>query len=63
MQPRTWRMDLLDCLDRGPAVRGGCLALVADILEWDDILVTANGNENLTDLVPSDPKEIEALMA
>ena len=29
----------------------------------DDILVTANGNENLTDLVPSDPKEIEALMA
>ena len=29
----------------------------------DDILVTANGNENLTDFVPSDPKEIEALMA
>ena len=29
----------------------------------DDILVTANGNENLTEFVPSDPKEIEALMA
>ena len=29
----------------------------------DDILVTVNGNENLTDFVPSDPKEIEALMA
>jgi len=29
----------------------------------DDILVTVNGNENLTGFVPSDPKEIEALMA
>lgn len=29
----------------------------------DDILVTAEGNENLTSFVPSDPKEIEALMA
>tara|TARA_B100000287_G_scaffold142314_1_gene134064 strand:- start:2880 stop:4175 length:1296 start_codon:yes stop_codon:yes gene_type:complete len=29
----------------------------------DDILVTATGNENLTDFVPSNPKEIEALMA
>ena len=29
----------------------------------DDILVTAEGNENLTAFVPSDPKEIEALMA
>ena len=29
----------------------------------DDILVTAEGNENLTAYVPSDPKEIEALMA
>jgi len=29
----------------------------------DDILVTADGNENLTAFVPSDPKEIEALMA
>ena len=29
----------------------------------DDILVTADGNENLTEFVPSDPKEIEALMA
>ena len=29
----------------------------------DDILVTLDGNENLTEFVPSDPKEIEALMA
>ncbi|MDB4242669.1 aminopeptidase P N-terminal domain-containing protein [Gammaproteobacteria bacterium] len=29
----------------------------------DDILVTLDGNENLTQFVPSDPKEIEALMA
>ena len=29
----------------------------------DDILVTAEGNENLTEFVPSDPREIEALMA
>ena len=29
----------------------------------DDILVTAEGNENITAFVPSDPKEIEALMA
>ena len=29
----------------------------------DDILVTADGNENLTAFVPSDPKEIEAIMA
>jgi len=29
----------------------------------DDILVTAEGNENLTAFVPSDPKEIEALMS
>ena len=29
----------------------------------DDILVTSDGNENLTEFVPSDPKEIEALMA
>jgi|TARA_Y100000994_G_scaffold218985_1_gene197295 Xaa-Pro aminopeptidase len=29
----------------------------------DDILVTAEGNENLTAFVPSDPKEIEVLMA
>ena len=29
----------------------------------DDILVTANGNENLTAFVPSNPREIEALMA
>ena len=29
----------------------------------DDILVTPDGNENLTEYVPSDPKEIEALMA
>ena len=29
----------------------------------DDILVTAEGNENLTAFVPSDPKEIEAFMA
>ena len=29
----------------------------------DDILVTNDGNENLTSFVPSDPKEIEALMA
>jgi hypothetical protein len=26
-------------------------------------LVTPDGNENLTEFVPSDPKEIEALMA
>ena len=29
----------------------------------DDILVTPDGNENLTEFVPSDPKEIESLMA
>jgi Xaa-Pro aminopeptidase len=29
----------------------------------DDILVTPEGNQNLTEFVPSDPKEIEALMA
>ncbi len=29
----------------------------------DDILVTAEGNENLTAFVPSNPKDIEALMA
>ena len=29
----------------------------------DDILVTADGNENLTAFVPSNPQEIEALMA
>ena len=29
----------------------------------DNILVTAKGNQNLTDYVPSNPKEIEALMA
>ena len=29
----------------------------------DDILVTADGNENLTAFVPSNPKDIEALMA
>ncbi|MDB4029506.1 aminopeptidase P N-terminal domain-containing protein [Gammaproteobacteria bacterium] len=29
----------------------------------DDILVTPDGNKNLTEFVPSDPKEIEALMA
>ena len=29
----------------------------------DDILVTANGNENLTAFVPSNPREIEALMS
>ena len=29
----------------------------------DDILVTADGNKNLTSFVPSNPKEIEALMA
>ena len=29
----------------------------------DDILVTPDGNENLTEFVPSNPKEIEALMA
>ena len=28
----------------------------------DNILVTAKGNQNLTDFVPSNPKEIEALM-
>ena len=29
----------------------------------DDILITKNGNENLTSKVPSDPKEIESLMS
>ena len=29
----------------------------------DNILLTAKGNQNLTDFVPSNPKEIEALMA
>ena len=29
----------------------------------DNILVTAKGNQNLTDFVPSNPKEIESLMA
>ncbi|NHX33078.1 M24 family metallopeptidase, partial [Escherichia coli] len=29
----------------------------------DDIVITENGNENLTDLVVKDPDEIEALMA
>ena len=29
----------------------------------DDILVTSEGNENLTSSVPSNPKEIEELMA
>ena len=29
----------------------------------DDILVTKDGNENLTKKVPSDPKEIESLMS
>ena len=29
----------------------------------DNILVTTKGNQNLTDIVPSNPKEIEALMA
>ena len=29
----------------------------------DNILVTAKGNQNLTDFAPSNPKEIEALMA
>ena len=29
----------------------------------DNILVTAKGNQNLTDIVPSNPNEIEALMA
>jgi Xaa-Pro aminopeptidase len=29
----------------------------------DDILVTPEGNKNLTEFVPADPKEIEALMA
>ena len=29
----------------------------------DDILVTKNGNENLTKKVPSDPAEIESLMS
>ena len=29
----------------------------------DDILVTKDGNENLTEKVPSDPKEIELLMS
>jgi Xaa-Pro aminopeptidase len=29
----------------------------------DDILVTKDGNENLTSKVPSDPKEIESLMS
>ena len=29
----------------------------------DDILVTDDGNENLTAFVPSNPQEIEALMA
>ena len=29
----------------------------------DDILVTKDGNENLTSKVPSDPSEIESLMA
>ena len=29
----------------------------------DNILVTSKGNQNLTDFVPSNPKEIEALMA
>ena len=29
----------------------------------DNILVTSKGNQNLTDIVPSNPKEIEALMA
>ena len=29
----------------------------------DDILVTKSGNINLTEKVPSDPSEIEALMA
>ena len=29
----------------------------------DDILVTADDNENLTAFVPSNPREIEALMA
>lgn len=29
----------------------------------DDILVRSEGNENLTSSVPSDPKEIEELMA
>ena len=29
----------------------------------DDILVTESGNLNLTEKVPSDPKEIEALMS
>jgi Xaa-Pro aminopeptidase len=29
----------------------------------DDILVTEGGNVNLTEKVPSDPKEIETLMA
>ncbi len=28
----------------------------------DDIVITAEGNENLTDLVVKDPDEIEALM-
>ena len=29
----------------------------------DNILVTTKGNQNLTDIVPSNPNEIEALMA
>ena len=29
----------------------------------DDILVTKDGNENLTSKVPSDPSEIESLMS
>ena len=29
----------------------------------DDILVTKDGNENLTKKVPSDPNEIESLMS
>ena len=29
----------------------------------DDILVTKDGNENLTKKVPSDPHEIESLMS
>ena len=42
--PRTWREDLLCLLSRVPGLTGGAFALLADILQSDDVQVWLSGN-------------------
>ena len=41
--PHTWRQSLVKLLHDGPQIRGGCLALIGSVLEWDVVLVNQCG--------------------